>query len=149
MALLLTAALASAARGADIALPDGWKGSLHGFALLNYSARLDGRSSPSRDGLGEHGVLLGDQRMQLKLEARSPKGPASLFAKPEFFYDAVDETFDANLREGYLDVAYDRWDLRVGRQIITWGVGDLVFINDVFPKDYGAFFAGRPLLSAQ
>ncbi|MBM2839078.1 MAG: hypothetical protein HW415_1703, partial [Deltaproteobacteria bacterium] len=36
-------------------------------------------------------------------------------------------------------------DLRVGRQIITWGTGDLMFINDVFPKDYGAFFSGRPM----
>ncbi len=25
------------------------------------------------------------------------------------------------------------------------GVGDLLFINDVFPKDYNAFFSGRPL----
>lgn len=28
---------------------------------------------------------------------------------------------------------------------MTWGVGDLLFINDVFPKDYTAFFSGRPL----
>jgi hypothetical protein len=28
---------------------------------------------------------------------------------------------------------------------VTWGVGDLLFINDVFPKDYAAFFSGRPL----
>ncbi|HBG19566.1 MAG TPA: hypothetical protein DDY32_09920 [Desulfobulbaceae bacterium] len=26
--------------------------------------------------------------------------------------------------------------MRAGRQIITWGVGDLVFINDVFPEYY-------------
>jgi hypothetical protein len=28
--------------------------------------------------------------------------------------------------------------------IITWGVGDLLFINDVFPKDWESFFSGRP-----
>jgi hypothetical protein len=33
----------------------------------------------------------------------------------------------------------------VGRQIATWGVGDLLFINDVFPKDWVSFFSGRPL----
>jgi hypothetical protein len=49
------------------------------------------------------------------------------------------------LREGYLDFTADRWDARVGRQIVTWGVGDLLFINDVFPKDFEAFFSGRPL----
>jgi hypothetical protein len=36
-------------------------------------------------------------------------------------------------------------EARLGRQIITWGVGDLLFINDIFPKDYAAFFSGRPL----
>jgi hypothetical protein len=35
--------------------------------------------------------------------------------------------------------------MRAGRQIITWGLGDLIFINDFFPKDYEAFFSGRPL----
>ena len=35
--------------------------------------------------------------------------------------------------------------MRAGRQIITWGLGDLIFINDVFPKDYEAFFSGRPM----
>jgi hypothetical protein len=35
-------------------------------------------------------------------------------------------------------------DVQLGRQIITWGVGDLFFINDVFPKDWDSFFSGRP-----
>ncbi|MBI4622683.1 MAG: hypothetical protein HY736_05585 [Verrucomicrobia bacterium] len=141
----LVAVSVCCASAEDIKLPGDWRGSIHGFGLVNYSARPDLEASPLRDGLGEHGFLLGDQRMQLKLEARSPKGTASLLAKPEFFYDAVAEKTGLGLREGYLDLAHDRWDLRVGRQIVTWGVGDLVFINDVFPKDYGAFFAGRPL----
>src|SRR4030043_2032577 len=34
-------------------------------------------------------------------------------------------------------------DLKVGRQILTWGTGDYIFINDLFPKDYKSFFIGR------
>jgi hypothetical protein len=34
-------------------------------------------------------------------------------------------------------------DLKVGRQILTWGTGDYIFINDLFPKDYNSFFIGR------
>jgi hypothetical protein len=34
-------------------------------------------------------------------------------------------------------------DLKLGRQINTWGTGDLLFINDLFPKDWNAFFIGR------
>lgn len=52
---------------------------------------------------------------------------------------------DLELREGYIDYTANKWDLRLGRQVITWGFGDLIFINDVFPKDYEAFFSGRPL----
>ncbi|MFW6415304.1 MAG: hypothetical protein ACOCZ2_03215, partial [Thermodesulfobacteriota bacterium] len=34
-------------------------------------------------------------------------------------------------------------DLKVGRQILTWGTGDQLFINDMFPKDWKSFFTGR------
>lgn len=34
-------------------------------------------------------------------------------------------------------------DMKVGRQTLTWGTGDLVFINDMFPKDWNSFFLGR------
>jgi hypothetical protein len=34
-------------------------------------------------------------------------------------------------------------DVKLGRQILTWGTGDLVFLNDLFPKDYESFFIGR------
>ncbi len=34
-------------------------------------------------------------------------------------------------------------DMKIGRQICTWGTGDLIFINDMFPKDWQAFFIGR------
>jgi hypothetical protein len=34
-------------------------------------------------------------------------------------------------------------DLKIGRQILTWGTGDLLFINDLFPKDWNSFFIGR------
>ncbi|WP_223789476.1 hypothetical protein [Marinicella meishanensis] len=34
-------------------------------------------------------------------------------------------------------------DVVLGRQITTWGTGDLLFINDQFPKDWLSFFSGR------
>lgn len=33
--------------------------------------------------------------------------------------------------------------MRVGKQVSTWGVGDLLFINDLFPKNWIAIFLGR------
>ncbi len=34
-------------------------------------------------------------------------------------------------------------DLKAGRQIATWGTGDLLFISDLFPKDWQALLLGR------
>lgn len=34
-------------------------------------------------------------------------------------------------------------DVKLGRQVLTWGTGDLLFINDLFPKDWESFFIGR------
>ena len=50
----------------------------------------------------------------------------------------------ADLRELYLLMSPFTWmDVKLGRQILTWGTGDLLFINDLFPKDWQSFFAGR------
>jgi hypothetical protein len=49
------------------------------------------------------------------------------------------------MREGWTKFnAFDNHlEVRVGRQPTTWGTGDLIFINDLFPKDYVSFFIGR------
>ncbi len=111
--------------------------SLGGFFQGNYSSNL-ARSNPSGDSF-----KWAEERIQLQLS--SDKEPFYLYLKGDISYDHIDDISDTELREGYLDYLSDNWDLRIGRQIITWGVGDLVFINDVFPKDYEAFFSGRPL----
>lgn len=107
--------------------------SLGGFLQGNYTPRIvDGND-----------FILAEERFQLKLEA-SYSG-VSIFTKTDVFYDAVGNEVGFDIREAYLDYFSKLWDVRVGRQIITWGVGDLIFINDVFPKDFAAFFEGRPL----
>jgi hypothetical protein len=65
--------------------------------------------------------------------------------KSDFYHDRVEEDFNVDFREGYIDFSDDKFGIRLGRQIFTWGVGDLLFINDVFPKDWEAFYSGRPL----
>ena len=84
-----------------------------------------------------------EERAQLKLDAAG--GAWRLLAKGDFAYDHLGRGEQSELREAYADYAAGNWDLRVGRQVMTWGLGDLVFVNDVFPKDHEALFAGRPL----
>ena len=111
--------------------------SLHGFVQGNYS-RDTAENNP--DG-GDY--KLSEERAQLKLE--SSLTDFRLFIKGDAFHDNIDKHSIVELREGYIDYTSQKWDARVGRQVITWGVGDLLFINDVFPKDFEAFFSGKPL----
>ncbi|KWT79597.1 hypothetical protein [Candidatus Magnetominusculus xianensis] len=111
--------------------------SLHGFLQGNYS--VDTAYSNPNGG----DFKRAEERLQLKLDAS--KDPFHIFVKTDALYDHVDNKARLELREGYFDFRSSAWDVRLGRQIITWGVGDLVFINDVFPKDFEAFFSGRPL----
>ena len=87
--------------------------------------------------------VLGGGRLQLELAPRGERW--GFLGKAEVIQDAVGGSTDVDLREGYLDLRFPALDLRLGRQIITWGVGDLIFINDVFPKDRVAFISGLPL----
>lgn len=43
----------------------------------------------------------------------------------------------SELREGYVEVARERWELRVGKQVIAWGRADEINPTDVVtPKDF-------------
>ena len=134
LALVVATPMTSAAQGVD------WP--LHGFLQANWSIRTTGAES---DALVAGDYLLGEERLQLELERYSGNGAAGFLVKIDFFHDALIGRADLELREAYVDLVMDPIALRLGRQMITWGVSDLIFINDVFPKDYAAFFSGRPL----
>ena len=111
--------------------------SLHGFVEVATGLRVVEDSTQPKD------LVLGEGRVQLELSQEWQGGPR-LFLKTDFLGDVADEAVKVDLREGYVDYSpLPNLDLRVGRQIITWGTGDFLFINDVFPKDYISFFIGR------
>ncbi len=83
-----------------------------------------------------------EMRMQLDLSKDADWGVIKL--KGDLVGDKVEEKAYAELRE--LNFAFsplDFMDLKIGRQTLTWGTGDLLFINDLFPKDWQSFFIGR------
>ncbi len=112
---------------------------IHGFIQGNYSARTGSEELAGREG---DDFLLGEERFRLELTSQANE--AGMVLKADFFHDAVINDSDLEIREAYVDYIANQYDMRLGRQIITWGVGDLLFINDVFPKDWVAFFSGRP-----
>ena len=112
----------------------GW--TWYGFIEGAYAGRVG--SDPA---IAEEATL-SELRMQLEGERRIGDFAARL--KGDVWVDAVEDGVRGDLREANLEgtLAEDT-DIRIGRQILTWGTGDLVFLNDLFPKDYVSFFSGR------
>jgi hypothetical protein len=119
---------------------------LTGFWDLRAGARV-------RDDPNQRTTALAESRLQLSRDTYL--GDALLRLTADLVYDdvAADRSIGLESGSGWLDLreAYfgtplgEAVDLRLGRQVLTWGVGDLLFLNDLFPKDWNAFLSGRDI----
>jgi len=115
-----------------------------GFGEVRLGTRI-------RDDKFEKDTSIGEVRLQVRAEGNGDLISAVISA--DFLYDPVadDHSLDIETGSGFVDLREAHLsfspvsvlDLKVGRQIITWGTGDLLFINDSFPKDFVSFFIGR------
>ncbi|GAB2680168.1 hypothetical protein [Aliiglaciecola aliphaticivorans] len=113
-----------------------------GFVDISVGNRFT--SDPAIDGA----KTLRDIRLQVQWEKLLSE--SSLTVTSDLYYDGVLDQVKLNVREfawqGRLD-SIAQWgknfDLKLGQQVLTWGTGDYLFLNDLFPKDYQSFFAGR------
>lgn len=112
----------------------GWQ--FFGFIEGSSAARIHDDAALSED------FTLNELRGQL--EAERALGHHILAFKGDLWADAVENGVRGDLREANLSGRLNaQVDYEIGRQILTWGTGDLVFLNDLFPKDYVSFFSGR------
>ncbi|MBI3937072.1 MAG: hypothetical protein HY323_08845 [Betaproteobacteria bacterium] len=116
--------------------------SLGGYIEGHVAARLGDVTCPAGTACR---LAASDLRARLKVEGSTAGGAAAFSGQFDLARDAVLATTTGKAREFYGDLVAEKAALRVGRQVITWGVGDLLFINDTFPKDWSAFFTGQPL----
>jgi hypothetical protein len=64
--------------------------------------------------------------------------------KGDVWYDGILTQVRYDTREAWMFLRPSEYlDIKIGRQVLTWGTGDLVFLNDLFPKDWQSFFIGR------
>jgi hypothetical protein len=57
-----------------------------------------------------------------------------------YVYQYSDKTINFDIRELYLDLFFNSFDIRIGKQQIIWGKADGVFITDIIsPKDLSEF----------
>lgn len=60
-----------------------------------------------------------------------------LYINPHFSYNYHEQEADSKLNEIYLNLYYNNFDLRIGKQKVSWGKADgLVVTNLVNPRDY-------------
>ncbi|MCP4451977.1 MAG: hypothetical protein GY809_10975 [Planctomycetes bacterium] len=108
---------------------------VYGFHEVRAGYRL-------QNGPHQKDMSIMEARTQLDLQALPPWATVSV--KGDAYVDSVMERGEFDLREANISMTpLDFMDLKVGRQILTWGKGDLLFINDLFPKDWQSFFIGR------
>lgn len=114
-----------------------------GFWELRLGQRLENADNQKQSSLAE-------TRLELEKDWQWQGGTAKVTA--DMLYDDLEtQQIDLEYGRGWLDLR-EAWvqqrlgesvDVKAGRQILTWGVGDLIFINDLFPKDWNSFLAGR------
>lgn len=113
------------------------------FAPLRYNGYIEARSGyRTRNDKYQKDMSLNEVRMQL--EASTYNDWADFEIKGDVYAGLVEEEAQFDLREAFMFSRPFRFmDVKVGRQVLTWGTGDLLFINDMFPKDWQSFFIGR------
>lgn len=115
-----------------------------GFIETRIGLRLQNDPYQKSFSLGE---------LRLKTEFEKEFENFTFKINSNFIFDPVMSHYKINLEtgQGFMDLREmhisfspaDFIDVKVGRQILTWGTGDLLFINDLFSKDWRSFFNGR------
>lgn len=82
-------------------------------------------------------------RTRVRGEVRLEKGQAGAFVSANLVHNAIlKDRSGFQLREAYAYYSDNNWDVRAGRQIITWGVADGLRLTDIIsPMNYTEFLA--------
>ena len=120
---------------------------MSGFVDARYGLRTQNDPNSDQETLGE---------LRAQIGAVWYHDLFTLTARSDFLFDSIANHhahLDLESGEGPIDLRelnllftpVDWMDVKIGRQILTWGTGDLLFINDLFPKDWKSFFSGRDI----
>ena len=82
-------------------------------------------------------------RSRVRGEVTLEKDHAGAYISANLIHNAIlKERSGFQLREAYAYYSDNHWDVRAGRQIITWGVADALRLTDIIsPMDYTEFLA--------
>ncbi len=113
-----------------------------GFVEFEQGANITG-TGPMSSSEGQDWIMA-NRRFRLQHSSNNDRG--AIFSKLDFVRDDVTNESYVDIRELRIKYTPVSWmDLSVGRQVSTWGVADMLFINDLFPKNWVANFSGRDM----
>lgn len=115
---------------------------LDGFIQSHVAARTGGPTCPAGT---ECDYPWAELRGQIRTEGKNKDGSAAFQGRFDLVRDVALGGTTLDTRELFGDLVFEKTSLRAGRQVVTWGVGDLLFINDTFPRDWVAMFTGQPM----
>ncbi len=108
----------------------------NGFIETSYGRRLQNDPAINQD------KTLSEIRGRVELEYQAESWRIDL--KADGIYDDLLHRSDVQTRAANITFSpLDTLDIKAGRQVLTWGTGDYLFLNDLFPKDWQSFFSGR------
>ena len=114
--------------------PSPWLG-ITGFAQLAIGHWGDQKVKPA--------ISNSINELRLALETGYEGKTFNATLKSDLLYDASLSKFTTVIRQATFSADFNNANVKIGRQILTWGTGDFVFINDLFRKDWQSFFNGR------
>jgi hypothetical protein len=112
-----------------------------GFQLGGF---VEGLIAPRvvRSSASANEFVAAEARFRLNLDATHEIASARF--RGDVYADGVDSRVWFDIRDASIFVRGGNWfSMRFGRQVLTWGTGDFLFLNDLFPKDFNSFFIGR------
>ena len=108
---------------------------ISGFTEAAYGQFLQGNVVKSSSSLSE---------LRARMEMNYSHSLFEFTVSGDAIYDNVLEETQWLTRELNIEASpFSNLDIKFGRQILTWGTGDYVFLNDLFAKDWQSFFSGR------
>jgi len=109
---------------------------IHGFVEYSVGGRVVDDPTQPND------LLLNEARFRLDLAHYRDR--AELYFKGDFLADGILDDIYIDIRRAAVLLRAASWlDVVAGRQVLTWGTADMLFLNDRFPKDFVSFFIGR------
>lgn len=117
-------------------------GAIHSAAAAQINLSVTGflRNYNAIEIKNDQELIIGRNRLRLDLSKNISSGRLVISNDIQNLYSAASDSILYRPREAYIDIYLPKYDVRIGRQMISWGRADGTFIADILtPVDLREF----------